>query len=194
MSAIDLGASPGGWTWQWPGLYFETAFAGSEAVFEVGAGATILHVDVDGRRAATLARPAPGLYRISGLAGNRPHIIERTGFHPPTPNHIGIKQTVFNRSFQPNARQTGIKRGVLTGQHQDITQLLRTHTCGARQTGTIAHNQTAVTQADRLQNSMRFLCALLQTRRTMLLLGQIQINLPRHDIIAVKIHVLEHGG
>ncbi|UNK57474.1 GDSL-type esterase/lipase family protein [Pseudoxanthomonas daejeonensis] len=81
----------GGWTWQWPGLYFETAFAGGEAVFEVGAGATILHVEVDGRTAATLARPAPGLYRVSGLAGNRPHIlrIQAATENQAGPNHFG---------------------------------------------------------------------------------------------------------
>ena len=102
----------GGWTWQWPGLYFETAFAGSEAVFEVGAGATILHVDVDGRRAATLARPAPGLYRISGLAGNRPHIlrIQAATENQAGPNHFGgIFLPASSQRLSPPLRERRIE-------------------------------------------------------------------------------------
>jgi lysophospholipase L1-like esterase len=53
---------------QWPGTYFETAFRGDGASFEVGAGAVILHVLVDGKPVATLARPKPGEYRVTGLS------------------------------------------------------------------------------------------------------------------------------
>lgn len=52
---------------QWPGTYFETAFEGSEILFEVGRGQAHLAVSVDGVPAARLLKPAPGLYRISAL-------------------------------------------------------------------------------------------------------------------------------
>ena len=90
----------GGWTWQWPGLYFETAFAGREAFFEVGAGASILHVEVDGRTAATLDRPTPGLYRLSGLADHRPHILR---IQAATENQAGPNR--FDGIFLPAGSQ-----------------------------------------------------------------------------------------
>ncbi|WP_162435189.1 SGNH/GDSL hydrolase family protein [Pseudoxanthomonas koreensis] len=88
-----------GWAWQWPGLYFETAFAGREAVFDVGPGATILHVHVDGRTAATLVKPAPGLYRLSGL-GNGPHILR---IQAATENQAGPNR--FGGIFLPAGSQ-----------------------------------------------------------------------------------------
>ncbi|MFN3433487.1 MAG: GDSL-type esterase/lipase family protein [Sphingomonas sp.] len=60
-----------GWRRQWPGTYFEGAFRGRQALLRVGPGEVILHVLVDGTPAATLVKPAPGLYRIAGLADGR---------------------------------------------------------------------------------------------------------------------------
>jgi lysophospholipase L1-like esterase len=56
------------WTYQWPGTYFETAFTGSEAYFKLGPGDVALHVAVDGQPLPPLLKPAPGTYRIAGLA------------------------------------------------------------------------------------------------------------------------------
>src|SRR3954469_24087718 len=64
------GAAPR-WVRQWPGTYFETAFQGAGAGFRVGAGAVILNVIVDGRALPPLVKPAPGVYRIEGLAPGR---------------------------------------------------------------------------------------------------------------------------
>jgi len=70
-------ASPGGsqagfgkeeYTSQWPGTYFETAFAGRELFFRVGASHEILHVVVDGKPPLILTNPASGVYRLSGLS------------------------------------------------------------------------------------------------------------------------------
>ena len=56
---------------QWPGTYFETAFAGSSASFRVGLGEVGLRVTVDNRMPVRLVKPAPGIYRVSGLAPGR---------------------------------------------------------------------------------------------------------------------------
>jgi lysophospholipase L1-like esterase len=56
---------------QWPGSYVETAFRGSAALFRVGAGEVALHVVVDERTVTTLVKPAPGLYRVTGLSRGR---------------------------------------------------------------------------------------------------------------------------
>ncbi|MBO9716950.1 MAG: G-D-S-L family lipolytic protein [Pseudoxanthomonas sp.] len=61
-------AGGGAVTYQWPGVYFETAFRGSQVDFGIGPGQVILHVQVDGEPLATLRRPATGRYRIAGLA------------------------------------------------------------------------------------------------------------------------------
>ncbi|MDE1150835.1 MAG: hypothetical protein PW843_30160 [Azospirillaceae bacterium] len=53
---------------QWPGTYFETAFRGTEALFRVGTGDVILKVSVDGGAPVALVKPAPGVYRVGGLA------------------------------------------------------------------------------------------------------------------------------
>jgi lysophospholipase L1-like esterase len=104
------GRSGTDWTWQWPGIYFETAFAGREAVFEVGEGATILHVQVAGST-TTLARPAPGLYRVSGLA-DRPHIlrISTATENQAGPNRFGgIFLTGGSQALQPPLRERRIE-------------------------------------------------------------------------------------
>ncbi|WP_374013648.1 GDSL-type esterase/lipase family protein [Pseudoxanthomonas koreensis] len=65
--APEQGDTPGLVRRQWPGTYFETAFDGTEAAFRVGPGEVHLRVGVDGT-AIPLLRPAPGLYRVAGLA------------------------------------------------------------------------------------------------------------------------------
>ena len=58
----------GGVLRQWPGTYFETAFIGPDAYFQVGPGAVSLRVRVDGAAPLSLVKPPPGLYQLSGLA------------------------------------------------------------------------------------------------------------------------------
>jgi lysophospholipase L1-like esterase len=58
---------------QWPGTYVETAFRGAEVFFRVGAGDVSLRLSVDGGAPVPLVKPAPGLYRVSGLAGGGEH-------------------------------------------------------------------------------------------------------------------------
>lgn len=55
------------YVYQWPGLYFESAFVGDGAYFRVGKGDQILKIEVDGELAQSLMRPAPGLYAVTGL-------------------------------------------------------------------------------------------------------------------------------
>ena len=55
------------YAYQWPGTYFETAFTGKDAYFQVGTGDVILHVLVDGQALAPMVKPAGGLYHIDGL-------------------------------------------------------------------------------------------------------------------------------
>jgi lysophospholipase L1-like esterase len=57
--------------YQWPGVYFETAFEGDSAFITLGPGKVILHVLVDGARVGTLVQPEPGTYRIADLAPGR---------------------------------------------------------------------------------------------------------------------------
>ncbi|MBJ6121983.1 SGNH/GDSL hydrolase family protein [Sphingomonas mollis] len=59
---------------QWPGTYFEAAFRGSAALLKVGTGDVRLHVLVDGVAVGDLVKPAPGLYRVDGLAPGR-HVV-----------------------------------------------------------------------------------------------------------------------
>jgi lysophospholipase L1-like esterase len=76
--------------WQWPGVYFETAFRGDSIAFKIGAGEAILHVLADGRRIATLEKPAIGTYRIDGLAeGVHVVRIEAATESQAGPNYFG---------------------------------------------------------------------------------------------------------
>ena len=67
-------AGPEGWTYQWPSARFEAAFAGEAVLFKVGVGDQILHLSIDGAPVGRLVKPAPGLYRIDGLANGR-HLV-----------------------------------------------------------------------------------------------------------------------
>ena len=60
---------------QWPGTYFESAFKGDAVYFRVGAGDVNLSVKVDAGAPIALQKPAPGLYRVSKLAGSAEHRI-----------------------------------------------------------------------------------------------------------------------
>jgi lysophospholipase L1-like esterase len=64
----------GAFTYQWPGTYFEAAFAGPQVCFDIGKGKVILHVIVDNQPPIALPQPAPGMQCASGLA-NTPHTI-----------------------------------------------------------------------------------------------------------------------
>lgn len=66
--AIDAAAVGPAYRFQWPGEYFETAFSGSLVCIRIGEGDAIYHVRVDGGSAATLVKPAPGVYAVRGVA------------------------------------------------------------------------------------------------------------------------------
>lgn len=60
-----------GYTYQWPGTYFEAAFEGQAVYFKVGQGDQILHVAVDDQPAAPLVKPSAGPYAIENLPAGR---------------------------------------------------------------------------------------------------------------------------
>lgn len=62
-----------GFSYQWPGVYVESAFEGSTFYLRVGPGDVRLRVSADGEPVTTLTRPQPGLYRVDGLAPRRRH-------------------------------------------------------------------------------------------------------------------------
>ncbi|SFU62012.1 SGNH/GDSL hydrolase family protein [Pseudoduganella namucuonensis] len=64
---VSSEGAAGGYKYQWPGAYFETAFEGRSLYFRVGPGDVNLRVTVDAQEPATLSKPAPGWYVIEGL-------------------------------------------------------------------------------------------------------------------------------
>jgi lysophospholipase L1-like esterase len=62
------------YTHQWPGIYFEAGFSGTEVYFATGKGDEILHVTVDHQPPVPLVKPAPGIYQVSGVAAG-PHSV-----------------------------------------------------------------------------------------------------------------------
>lgn len=79
-----------GFVYQWPGLYFETAFEGRSAYFKVGDGLVILRASVDGQVLPPLVKPAPGLYQVSQLAPGRHRLrIEVLTEHQAGPKRFG---------------------------------------------------------------------------------------------------------
>ncbi len=70
---VAIADDASGVSYQWPGVYFETAFEGDGVAFSIGPGDTILHLQVDGDRVGTLVKPA-GHYRIDGL-GDGEHVV-----------------------------------------------------------------------------------------------------------------------
>src|ERR1700691_2668943 len=61
-------------TYQWPGTYFEAAFAGPEVCFAIGPSDEILQVILGNQPPMPLAKPAPGVQCASGLA-DTPHSV-----------------------------------------------------------------------------------------------------------------------
>ena len=53
---------------QWPGVYFETAFTGARAAFRIGEGDAIYRVRVDDNTGSKLVKPAPGVYVLEGIS------------------------------------------------------------------------------------------------------------------------------
>lgn len=83
-------ARDGGFVYQWPGLYFETAFEGRSAYFKVGDGPVILRASVDGQALPLLVKPAPGLYQVSQLAPGRHQLrVEVLTEHQAGPKRFG---------------------------------------------------------------------------------------------------------
>ncbi len=70
-------AAGAGYRFQWPGMYFETAFSGARAAIRIGEGNAIYHVRVDDAPAIPLVKPAPGVYALEGLSGGE-HIVRVT--------------------------------------------------------------------------------------------------------------------
>lgn len=68
MQVEPAGNGAASYTYQWPGAYFEAAFAGTSVYFTLGPGDEILHVWVDNQRVGSLVKPATGSYRVAGLA------------------------------------------------------------------------------------------------------------------------------
>jgi lysophospholipase L1-like esterase len=60
-----------GYRYQWPGLYFESAFEGRGVYMKIGPGKVILHVIVDGKALGRLVKPAAGIYLIDGLGDGK---------------------------------------------------------------------------------------------------------------------------
>jgi len=63
-------------TYQWPGIAFRAAFAGTRVYFRVVAtnktrADEILHIVVDGQPPASLVKPEPGVYEVEGLTSAR---------------------------------------------------------------------------------------------------------------------------
>lgn len=87
-TAVD--SDDGTHAYQWPGVYFETAFHGTAIEFAVGPGAVILHLRVDGVDVATLEGPQPGAYRVAGLdAGAHVLRLEAASESQAGPNRFG---------------------------------------------------------------------------------------------------------
>lgn len=56
------------YTYSWPGVYFEAAFAGTEVDVRLDDGNNILNVIIDGQAHAVLSRPGKKTYSINNLA------------------------------------------------------------------------------------------------------------------------------
>src|SRR5690606_5517186 len=66
----DASASNGDtmYRFQWPGVYFETAFQGPRAALRLGEGDAIYWIRVDDAPGLKLVKPAPGVYALEGLS------------------------------------------------------------------------------------------------------------------------------
>lgn len=87
---------------QWPGTYFETAFRGPLAYFRVGPGEVSLRVTVDDAMPVPLVKPAPGTYRVSGLASGRHRLrIDIASESQAGPTSFGGFFAPAGTSFEP---------------------------------------------------------------------------------------------
>ena len=84
------GFGPDEYLSQWPGGYFETAFAGKDVYFRVGTAHEILHIVVDRQVPIVLNNPDAGVYRLSGM-GSGKHAVSVfvVTEAQPAPNHFG---------------------------------------------------------------------------------------------------------
>ena len=79
-----------GLAYQWPGAYFELNFEGNSAYFQLGEGAAIMRVSVDGQALPLLTKPAAGVYAVSELApGTHALRLEVLTEHQAGPNGFG---------------------------------------------------------------------------------------------------------
>jgi lysophospholipase L1-like esterase len=97
------------YTYQWPGTYFEAAFTGTEVYFRIAAGDQNLHIAVDAQPPLTLAKPAPGVYRLSGLTPAthtvRLSVISESQSAPDTFSGFALPPTATALPSTPHARQ-----------------------------------------------------------------------------------------
>ncbi|HEU5067005.1 MAG TPA: SGNH/GDSL hydrolase family protein [Sphingomicrobium sp.] len=105
---------------QWPGTYFETAIRGSSAYFRMGKGEVSLRVTVDGAAPVPLVKPAPGLYRIGGLAPG----VHRVRVQVASESQNG--PTEFGGFFAP----AGVSAAVLPARSRQIEFIGDSHTVG----------------------------------------------------------------
>jgi len=105
---------------QWPGTYFETAIRGSSAYFRIGKGEVSLRVTVDGAAPVPLVKPAPGLYRIGGLAPG----VHRIRVQVASESQNG--PTEFSGFFAP----AGVSAEVLPARSRQIEFIGDSHTVG----------------------------------------------------------------
>jgi lysophospholipase L1-like esterase len=105
---------------QWPGTYFETAIRGSSAYFRIGKGEVNLRVTVDGAAPVPLVKPAPGLYRIGGLAPG----VHRLRVQVASESKNG--PTEFGGFFAP----AGVSAAVLPARVRQIEFIGDSHTVG----------------------------------------------------------------
>jgi len=105
---------------QWPGTYFETAIRGSSVYFRVGKGDVSLRVTVDGAASVPLVKPAPGLYRIGGVAPG----VHRIRVQVASESQSG--PTEFSGFFAP----AGVSAAVLPARSRQIEFIGDSHTVG----------------------------------------------------------------
>jgi lysophospholipase L1-like esterase len=97
------------YTYQWPGTYFDAAFTGTEVYFRIAAGNQNLHLTVDAQTALTLSKPAPGVYRLSGLTPTthtlRLSVVSESQSAPNTFGGFALPPTSAALPSTPHVRQ-----------------------------------------------------------------------------------------
>lgn len=108
------------YTYQWPGSYFRAAFSGSRVFFRLVSGDEILHVQADGQRIATLARPEAGIYEIAGFSPGK----HRVSLYVATESQAG-PDTFGGFAIPPGERAL-----TLPPRHRQIEFIGDSHTVG----------------------------------------------------------------